>query len=154
MEVVFRAEKTSPATEETFKHDGGIAEFIAKVITERGKALVPAGSTAFYKAHENGVKLEVALAWTEATDEHVKSYVNGIPTANGGTHEAGLKGGIVKAVRNYIETHALTPKGVSLTAEDISEGVTCIISTYVGYPQFQGETKGWLNNREGVGERD
>jgi len=154
MEVVFRNETVSPATEETFKHDGGIAEFITKVIAERGKELVPAGSTAFYKSHENGIKLEVALAWTEATDEHVKSYVNGIPTANGGTHEAGLKAGVVKAVRNYIETHGLTPKAVTLTAEDIREGLTCILSTYVTEPQFQGQTKGRLNNPEVAGQVD
>src|SRR6185436_9081440 len=91
MQVTFRDETASPAAEVVFKHDGGIAEYIQKVIAERGKAMVPAGSTAFYKSHENGVRLELALAWTESTDEHVKSYVNGIPTRNGGTHEAGLK---------------------------------------------------------------
>ncbi|MBS1149334.1 MAG: Topoisomerase subunit [Myxococcaceae bacterium] len=154
MEVVFRDETAAPATEETFKHDGGIAEFITKVISERGKELVPPGSLAFYRSHENGVKLEVALAWTEATDEQVKSYVNGIPTVNGGTHEAGLKAGVVKAVRNYIETHALTPKGVTLTADDIREGLTCILSTYVVEPQFQGQTKGRLNNPEVAGQVD
>ncbi len=154
MEVVFRNETVSPATEESFKHDGGIAEFITKVIAERGKALVPAGTVPFYKSHENGVKLEVALAWTEATDEHVKSYVNGIPTINGGTHEAGLKAGLVKAVRNYIETHGLTPKSVTVTAEDIREGMTCVLSTYVVEPQFQGQTKGRLNNPEVAGQVD
>jgi hypothetical protein len=47
------------------------------------------------------------------------SATNGIPTPNGGTHEGGLRSGVVKAVRNFIETHGRTPKGVSLTAEDI-----------------------------------
>ena len=75
-------------------------------------------------------------------------YVNGIPTANGGTHEAGLRSGLVKAVRNYIETHELTPKGVTLTAEDIREGMVAILSTYVLEPQFQGQTKERLNNPE------
>ena len=148
MEVVFIDETVKPAVEQTFKHDGGIAEFITKVISERGKALVPPASPAFYKAHENGIRLELALAWTEATDEHIKSYVNGIPTKNGGTHENGFKAGIVKAVRNYIETHGLTPKGVSLTAEDIREGIVCILSSYVVEPQFQGQTKERLNNPE------
>jgi len=55
---------------------------------------------------------------------------------------------VVKAVRNYIETHDLTFKGVTLTAEDIREGMTCILSTYVVEPQFQGQTKGRLNNPE------
>jgi DNA gyrase subunit B/topoisomerase-4 subunit B len=154
MEVTFTDETQSPKKEETFKHDGGIAEYIGQLITERGKSVVPFGAAPFYKHHENGIRLEVALAWTESTDEYVKSYVNGIPTRNGGTHEAGLKSGVVKAVRNYIETHDLTPKGVSLTAEDIREGVTCILSAYVEEPQFQGQTKDRLNNAEVQGQVD
>src|SRR5437870_9859507 len=98
--------------------------------------------------------MEVALTWTEATDEHVRSYVNGIPTNNGGTHENGLRGGIVKAVRNYIETHSLMPKGVTLTAEDIREGMVAILSVYVVEPQFQGQTKGRLNNQETAAQVD
>jgi DNA gyrase subunit B/topoisomerase-4 subunit B len=153
-EILFIDETSSPKTETTFRHDGGIAEYIQKLITERTKNLVPAGSTPFYKSHENGVKLELALAWSEATDELVKSYVNGIPTKMGGTHENGLKSGVVKAVRNYIETHGLTPKGVSLTAEDIREGMVCVLSAYVVEPQFQGQTKERLNNPEVQGQVD
>ena len=148
LEILFTDETASPKADFTYRHDGGIAEYIQKLIQDRGKAQVPAGSPAFYKSHENGVKLEFALAWTEATDELVKSYVNGIPTKNGGTHENGLKSGVVKAVRNFIETHNLTPKGVSLTAEDIREGMLCVLSAYVVEPQFQGQTKERLNNPE------
>jgi len=148
MSIVFRDETVSPAVENTFHHEGGISEYLDKVIAERGKPLVPQGSTPFYQARENGVRLEVALAWTEATDESIRSYVNGIPTPNGGTHEAGLRAAVVKAVRNYIETHSLSPKGVTLTAEDIREGVTAILSAFVVEPQFQGQTKQRLNNPE------
>jgi DNA gyrase subunit B/topoisomerase-4 subunit B len=191
MTVVFRDETQKPATEDIYSHDGGIAEYLAKVVAQRGKNTVPAAqrvpeppppepvvtteegvpedATAqggeipsvpavaplqippgalFYKESANEVRLEVALVWTEATDEHIRSYVNGIPTANGGTHEAGLRSGIVKAVRNYMETHELGPKGVTLTAEDIREGITAVLSSYVVDPQFQGQTKGRLNNPE------
>jgi DNA gyrase/topoisomerase IV subunit B len=154
MEVVFTDETQHPKKVENFKHDGGIAEFITRIISDRNKALVPMGSTPFYKAHQNGVRLELALAWTESTEEYVKSYVNGIPTKNGGTHESGFKSGIVKAVRNFIDTHELTPKGVTLTAEDIREGLTCILSAYVEEPQFQGQTKERLNNPEVQGQVD
>ena len=154
MEVTWHDATKSPAVEETFKHDGGIAEYLTKVVGERNKPVVPAGGQAFYHARDNGIRLEVALVWTEATDEHVRSYVNGIPTPLGGTHEAGLRGAVVKAVRNYIETHELTPKGVTLTAEDIREGMTAILSTYVVEPQFQGQTKGRLNNAETTAQVD
>ncbi len=154
MEVVFIDETQSPKSEVTFKHDGGIAEYIVKLVQDRQKAMVPATTQPFYKAHDNGIRLELAMVWTEATDETVKSYVNGIPTKSGGTHENGLKSGAVKAVRNYIETHDLTPKGVTLTADDIREGMVCILSTYVVEPQFQGQTKERLNNPEVAGQVD
>ncbi len=66
--------------------------------------------------------MEVALQWTESTDEAIRSYVNGIRTSAGGTHENGFKGGIAKAIRNYMETHEVKIKGLSITAEDIREG--------------------------------
>ncbi|KFA92463.1 DNA gyrase/topoisomerase IV subunit B [Archangium violaceum] len=155
MVVVWKDETATPAVKEEFKHDGGIAEYLTKVVAERGKAVVPSGSTTiFYHSRDNGVRLEAALVWTEATDEHIRSYVNGIPTPLGGTHEAGLRSAVVKAVRNYIETHDIAPKGVTLTAEDIREGMTVILSTYVVEPQFQGQTKGRLNNPETAGQVD
>jgi DNA topoisomerase IV B subunit len=148
MTVVWTDNTAHPHTHVTYKHDGGIAEYLTKWVAERSKPVVPPGSTGFYHSRDNGVRLEAALVWTEATDETIRSYVNGIPTAQGGTHEAGLRGAVVKAVRNYIETHDLTPKGVTLTAEDIREGMTAILSVYVVEPQFQGQTKGRLNNPE------
>jgi len=119
MEVVFRDQTADPPAEVTFKHDGGIAEFLAKVVAEhdnRPSSAERRQPAVSYRSSEGDSRMEVALLWTEATDEHVRSYVNGIPTAQGGTHEAGLRSGVVKAVRNYIETHDLTPKGVTLTA--------------------------------------
>jgi DNA gyrase subunit B/topoisomerase-4 subunit B len=146
--ILFRDETAEPALQQSFRHEGGIAEYLTKVVQERGKPTVPPGGSAFYQSRENGVRLEVALLWTESTEEHVRSYVNGIPTSNGGTHENGLRAGVVKAVRNYIETHGLSPKGVTLTAEDIREGLCAILSAYVVEPQFQGQTKSRLNNPE------
>ena len=94
------------------------------------------------------------MQWTEATDEHLRSYVNGIPTGSGGTHENGLRAGLGKAVRNFIETHNLTPKGVTLTSDDIREGLTGILSLFIAEPQFQGQTKDRLNNPELVSALD
>ena len=85
---------------------------------------------------ESGTRIEVALRWTEATDERFRSYVNGIPTGSGGTHETGLRADLGKAVRNFIETHNLTPKGVTLTADDIREGLAGALSVFLVDPQF------------------
>ena len=148
MEVVWRDETQHPAVETVFKHDGGIEEYLGMVVAERGKPVVPTPNAQFYLNRIEGFRMELALAWTEATDEYIRSYVNGVPTPNGGTHEAGLRSGVVKAVRNYMETHGVTPKGVTLTAEDIREGLSAILSSYVVEPQFQGQTKERLNNIE------
>lgn len=133
-------------TDETFKHDQGIIDFLKKIVGERGHR--PIHEAPFTLIKENGAKIELALEWTESTDEHVRSYVNGIPTGSGGTHENGLRSAVGKAVRNFIETHNLSPRGVTITAEDIREGFTSVLSVYVAEPQFQGQTKDRLNNPE------
>jgi DNA gyrase subunit B/topoisomerase-4 subunit B len=92
--------------------------------------------------------VEVVLQWTEATDEHIRSYVNGIPTPSGGTHENGLRAGLVRAVRNFVDTHKLLPRGVTLLAEDVREGLSGVLSVFLPDPQFQGQTKDRLNNPE------
>ena len=92
--------------------------------------------------------MEVALQWTESTDETIRSYVNGIRTSAGGTHESGFKSGIAKAIRNYMETHEVKVKGLTITAEDIREGIVGILSVFVREPMFQGQTKEKLNNPE------
>jgi DNA gyrase subunit B/topoisomerase-4 subunit B len=148
VKILFRDETQEPAVARTFFHERGIAEYLGKLVGERGKATVPKGTPGFYLEKQGDVNLELALLWTESTDEYIKSYVNGVPTPSGGTHDLGLKSGVVKAVRNYISTHKLAPKGVSLLAEDIREGVVALLSVYVTDPQFQGQTKERLNNPE------
>lgn len=133
-------------TKETFLHEQGIVDYLAKVLKERKARAIH--ETPFTHSVDEDSRLEVALQWTESTDEHVRSYVNGIPTGNGGTHENGFRAGLNKAVRNYIDTHNLTPRGVKITHEDIREGMVAILSVFISEPQFQGQTKDRLNNPE------
>jgi len=144
LKVVF--DDQSNGSKEVFEHQEGIVDFLRNVVATRGAK--PVHEAPFTLSRENGLRAEVVLQWTEATDEHLKSYVNGIPTASGGTHENGLRAGLGKAVRNYIETHNLSPKGVTLSAEDIREGVVGVLSVFMAEPQFQGQTKDRLNNPE------
>jgi DNA gyrase subunit B/topoisomerase-4 subunit B len=136
----------------TFEHTEGIVDYLKKIVADRGAKAVH--DTPFVLARDEGLRLDLVLQWTESTDEHVRSYVNGIPTGSGGTHENGLRAGLGKAVRNYIETHNLSPKGVTLAAEDIREGLTGVLSVFVQEPQFQGQTKDRLNNPELVSAVD
>src|SRR5262249_53764375 len=129
-----------------FEHTEGLVDYLRKIVAERGAK--PIHDVPFTLTKDDGLPLDLVLQWTQATDEHVRSYVNGIPTGSGGTHENGLRAGIGKAVRNFIETHNLSPKGVTLTAEDIREGLTGVLSLFIEEPQFQGQTKDRLNNPE------
>ena len=144
IKVTFDDQTTN--TKHTFHHEDGLGDFLKKILAERSSK--PVHESAFTLSKENGVRLELVLQWTESTDEHLRSYVNGIPTGSGGTHENGLRAGLGKAVRNFIDTHNLSPKGVTLTAEDIREGVTGVLSVFIAEPQFQGQTKDRLNNPE------
>ena len=132
-----------------FEHSEGLVDYLQKIITERSARPVHDVPFALLKHHEgSGLRIDLVLRWTESTDEHLRSYVNGIPTGSGGTHENGLRAGLGKGVRNFIETHNLSPKGVTIVAEDIREGLTGILSVFVRDPQFQGQTKDRLNNPE------
>jgi DNA gyrase subunit B len=139
-------ENEAERTKEVFQHDEGLLDYLKKIVAERSAK--PVHDSAFTLVRESEPRLDLVLQWTEATDEHVRSYVNGIPTGSGGTHENGLRAGLGKAVRNYIETHNLSPKGITLTAEDIREGLTGVLSVFIQEPQFQGQTKDRLNNPE------
>jgi len=135
-----------------FEHDEGIADYLKRIVAERGAK--PVHEMPFALVKDETLRLDLVLQWTEGTDEHLRSYVNGIPTGSGGTHENGLRAGLGKAVRNFIETHNLSPKGVTLTAEDIREGLTGVLSIFIQEPQFQGQTKDRLNNPELVSSVD
>ncbi len=136
----------------TYHHVDGLADYLRKIIAERSAK--PVHEQAFELSRDNGMRMEVVLQWTEATDEHVRSYVNGIPTGSGGTHELGMRAAIGKAIRNYIETHKLAPRGVTITADDLREGLVAVLSVFVTEPQFQGQTKDRLNNPEVQGQVD
>ncbi len=127
-------------------HPGGIPEFLQRLVT--GGQKPPVTEAPFTLARNNGEKMEVALQWTESTEEAFRSYVNGIRTSAGGTHENGFKKGIAKAIRNYMATHEVKVKGLEISAEDIREGVVGILSIFVREPMFQGQTKEKLNNPE------
>src|SRR5262245_3792359 len=156
-----------------YEHAEGLIDYLKKIVAERGAKPVHEAPFTLSKsergegvpaervrgagapgANNDGMRLDLVMQWTQATDEHLRSYVNGIPTGSGGTHETGLRAGLGKAVRNYIETHNLSPKGVTLVAEDIREGLTGVLSVFVQEPQFQGQTKDRLNNPELVSAVD
>ncbi|MBM3979119.1 MAG: type IIA DNA topoisomerase subunit B [Planctomycetes bacterium] len=135
-----------------FHNPGGLPAFLTKLVTDGQKPGVT--EAAFSAVRETGDKIEVALQWTESTEETYRTYANGIRTPSGGTHADGLKSALRKAVNNYIETHDIKVKGLKITAEDIREGVVAVLSVFVREPQFEGQTKQKLNNPDIEGAVD
>ena len=145
LKIIFRDENQGEEAE--FVHEGGIVDYLGHLI--QGEGVSPVHPEIFsiqQDTFENGIRLEVALQWTESTRECVKSYVNGIPTNDGGTHEQGYKDAVRTAVRSWMDTHNAIPRGVEVNPEDIREGLFAVINMFMSEPQFQGQTKDKLNN--------
>ena len=152
LRVVFTDETQKPPVREELSHEGGLADFLKQVVAQRGKAPTHRGFASSSEAEDP--RLELALVWTEATDEYVRSLRERHPDAVGRHARERPEGRASKAVRNYLETHELLPKGVNVTAEDIREGIVALLSAYVLEPQFQGQTKDRLNNPEMAAQVD
>lgn len=138
--ICFKDERTQ--LEEVYHFDGGLRQFIEDVNTK------PLISTIIgFEANEQDTEIEIALAYNEGYDEKVLSFVNNIRTPDGGTHEAGFRAGLSRAIMNYIEANASArEKDSKVTGDDVREGLVAIISTKVIDPQFEGQTKGKLGS--------
>ena len=144
LSITFKNEISGETLE--LANPGGLPAFLAKIVADSQKPAIT--DAVFSHTRETGEKVEIALQWTESTEETYRSYVNGIRTPNGGTHENGLKSALRKAVNNYMDTHEKRDKKLKITAEDIREGVVAVLSVFVREPQFEGQTKQRLNNPE------
>jgi DNA gyrase subunit B len=133
-----------------FVHPEGIAGYLEKLTGESQKRAVHEQIFSIEK-DEGPTRVEVVLRWSESTDENLRSYVNGIRTHAGGTHENGFRNGIVRAIRNYLDVHDIKHKGLVITGEDVREGAIGVLSVFHPDPMFQGQTKERLNNPELTG---
>ena len=98
----------------------------------------------------DGEGVSCALTWLEEGRITTESYVNLIPTPAGGTHEAGLKQALFNAVSNFITHHNLLPRGVKVQSDDVFNRVAFVLSVRMLDPQFQGQTKDKLTNRDAL----
>jgi DNA gyrase subunit B/topoisomerase-4 subunit B len=135
-----RIEKSS----EIFLYPQGIVDYLDKLVQDKEDIV----AQPFYLKHENDIKLEVVFAWTSQTSNQILSFVNSIPTPNGGTHENAFRNALTKTLRQYIEKRNGLPKGVKgVTGDDVKEGLIAILSAYLhGNLEFQGQTKERLNS--------
>lgn len=139
-------------TDEThvYKADGGIKQFVKDLNTEK----TPLHSMVSSEGVHDGTSVEFALQYNATYKENVHTFANNIRTVDGGTHLAGFKTALTRAINTYIKDQAdLTKKmkGESLSGEDVREGLTAVLSIKLPQPQFEGQTKTKLGNSEVTG---
>ena len=129
-----------------FKYDGGISDFV-KSLNEGKKKLYT--QPIYYKAVKNDIQVEFAIQHTTEYTESMFSFVNNIPTPEGGYHEIGFKSGMVRALNEYARANGfLKEKDANFQGDDFREGLTAVLSIKMANVQFEGQTKTKLGNTE------
>ncbi len=142
IEITIRDERTQPIAQEVFKFEGGIIQFV-EFLNKNKQKIFP---KVFYVDKElEDHRIEVALQYTTDYNETLFSFANNINTHEGGTHLSGFKTALTRTINNYGAKHKLLEKD-NLTADDVREGLTAVISIKVPNPQFEGQTKTKLGN--------
>ena len=139
----------------SWAYPDGLRGYLTEALTEEELAVpifaqekfVPSGGDSGYAEGEGAAW---AIVWSVEGLVMRESYVNLIPTLNGGTHDAGLRDGVFNAVKNFSELHGLLPKGVKLVPEDVFSRASFVLSAKVLDPQFQGQTKDKLVSRDAL----
>ena len=148
LKIVFLDERVSdPARRETtFHYEGGIIDYVRYL--NDGKTVLH-DQPIYLEGQKDSVICRVAIQYTDGYTESLFSYVNNIPTGEGGTHETGFKAAFTKMFNDYARRNGfLKEKDSNLTGEDFREGLSCVLTTMVKNPQFEGQTKGRLGNSE------
>jgi topoisomerase-4 subunit B len=144
--LTVRLKVEKPAEKVEWCYSGGLEEYLLEAIG--GGEILPAEPFAGSMSG-NTEAVDWALAWQDEGSQAVsESYVNLIPTPQGGTHVNGLRTGLTNAVREFADFRSLLPRGVSLVPEDVWDGLSFVLSAKLEDPQFSGQTKERLSSRE------
>ncbi|MGI6162065.1 MAG: DNA gyrase/topoisomerase IV subunit B [Christensenellales bacterium] len=129
-----------------YKYDGGIIDF-ARYLNEGKDAVFQ--TPIYFEGEKDGISVAVAMQYNSGYTENVLSYVNNIPTTEGGTHETGFRAALTKALNDYArKTGTLKDKDNNLAGEDYREGLAAVLSIKMKGIQFEGQTKTKLGNTE------
>jgi len=150
LELIFCDEKSGERI--TYCYQDGLTSYLKEQLKTLELEALAGEVFSLERTDDSGVRVEVAFTWTSSTACKILSYVNGIRTGEGGSHEDGFKAGLTKALKNYMAVHDLIPRNLKVVAEDMREGLLALISLNVpgsvSQLQFQGQTKDKLNNPE------
>ncbi len=150
IDIRFRDERLGRETDVQYCYTGGLLSFV-EYLNENKEPLFP--RPVYFKGQKEGddgtIECEVAMQWNGTYTETLYSYVNNIPTRQGGSHVTGFSTALTRVLNQYIKTHNLVKaEKVALTGEDMREGLTAVISVKVPNPQFEGQTKQRLGNAD------
>jgi len=146
VKITLKDQREEPAIERVFKYDGGIVDFV-KYMNEGKNVLYD--TPLYVSGEKDGIVIEFAIQNTDSYTESIYSFVNNIPTPEGGMHDIGFKSGLTKVLNDFARTNNyLKEKDPNLMGEDFREGVTAILSIKMKNVQFEGQTKTKLGNPE------
>jgi len=128
-----------------FHFEGGLAEFVTYL--NRAKTSIHKKPVYFFSSKDD-YEVEIAMQWTDSYSETLTGYANNINTPGGGTHISGFKTALTRVLNNYSKDNNVLKGKVSLTGDDMREGLTAIISVKLANPQFEGQTKDKLGSSE------
>lgn len=148
--IYFSDERNDDKEDVNFSYSGGLVSFVS-YLNENKDPLFPV--PIYFKGTRPGddapIEFEVALQWNDGYAETIYSYVNNIATRHGGSHLTGFSTALTRVLNNYIKSHNLLKSDkISITGEDMREGLTAVISVKVANPQFEGQTKQRLGNSD------
>ena len=144
LKIVLKDNRVKPATKEVFLYKGGLTDFV-DYLNDGHEVLHNKVISFSDKAKDS--EIEVAMQWKAEDEVTIKSFANNIHTLEGGTHEEGLRTAVTKAINDFAKSRNLH-SDISLTGDDIREGLTGVVSVRVQEPQFEGQTKTKLGNTE------
>jgi DNA gyrase subunit B len=150
IDIHFKDERDEERPLAQFCYEGGILSFVS-YLNENKVVLFP-NPLYFHGVREGDdgpVELEMSMQWNDGYTETILSYANNIPTRQGGTHLTGYSTALTRVLNTYIKGHNLLKSDkISITGEDMREGLTAVISVKVPNPQFEGQTKQRLGNSD------
>ena len=134
----------SPTT--TYHSEGGLKEF-AQYLDRNRESLI--SDVIYFEGEREGIPVEVSLTYNTSYTENIQAYVNNINTHEGGTHLSGFRRGLTNTLKKYAtDSGMLAKEKIEIDGDDFREGLTAVVSVKVAEPQFEGQTKTKLGNRE------
>ncbi|MCM1265586.1 MAG: DNA topoisomerase (ATP-hydrolyzing) subunit B [Candidatus Gastranaerophilales bacterium] len=149
LKIVLLDSRDGQPDEQVFHYEGGIASYVEYL----NKNKTPVFPTPIYIDKEvDGMRVEVAMQYTDSYSESILSFANNINTHNGGTHLTGFRNAITRVLNDYArKNNILKDSDQNLSGDDVREGLTAIVSVKLGNPEFEGQTKEKLGSQEAMG---